>query len=76
MKAKVFDIVLRDASSGKSVAAHIEERLNNFLEDRPQITLAATHVNTVTLPPERDSMRGSEAAEPTFVIFATLFYSE
>ena len=76
MKAKVFDIVLRDTSSGESAPARLEEKLNGFLKERPHITLAATHVNTITLPPERNAMRGSEGAEPSFIMLCTLFYNE
>ncbi|MCI0744612.1 MAG: hypothetical protein L0Y58_04320 [Verrucomicrobia subdivision 3 bacterium] len=76
MKAKVFSIVLREVSAGNSASARLEEEINNFLEARPNITLAATHMNTVTLPPERNAMRGTEGAEPSVIIFSTLFYSE
>jgi hypothetical protein len=76
MKAKVFEVVLQEPGTGESAAICLEGQLNNFRKENPRVILAATHMNTVTVPPGRDAMRGSEASEPSAVIFATLFYSD
>ena len=75
MKAKVFDVVLHKLPPGKSPASFLEEQLNEFFKQHLKIQLVATHMNTLILPPERNAMRGSEAAEPTVIIFSTLFYT-
>jgi hypothetical protein len=76
MKARVFDVVLHKLPPGKSPASYLEEQLNEFFKQHSKIQLLATHMNTLILPPDRNAMRGSEAAEPTVIIFSTLFYNE
>jgi len=76
MKAKVFEIVLHKLRAGQSPGMHLEEQLNSFLNEHPRVILAATHINTVSLPPERSAMRGTEAAEPSTVILTTVFYDD
>jgi hypothetical protein len=76
MKVKVFEVVLQKVGDGESSAVCLEGQLNNFLKENPRVILTATHMNTVTLPPERNAMRGSEASEPSAAIFVTLFYSD
>ena len=74
MKAKVFDVILHKLPTGKSPSVHLEEQLNNFLKQHPNIKLLGTHMNTLIVPPERSAMQGSEAAEASVIIFSTLFY--
>jgi hypothetical protein len=74
MKAKIFEVVLHKLPSGKSPAAALEEQLNNFLVERPQLRLMATHMSTLVSPAEPNAMPRSE--ESTIVIFCTLFYTE
>jgi len=74
MKAKIFEVVLRKLPSGKSPATALEEQLNNFLVERPQLRLMATHMSTLVSPAEPDAMPRSE--ESSIVIFCTLFYTE
>ena len=76
MKARVFDVVLHKLPAGKSPASYLEEQLNDFFKQHPNVDLLATHMNTLVLPPDRSAMRGSEAAEPAVIIFSTIFYSE
>ena len=76
MKARVFDIVLHKLPAGKSPASYLEEQLNDFFKQHPNVDLLATHMNTLVLPPDRSAMRGSEAAEAAVIIFSTIFYSE
>jgi len=76
MKAKVFDAVLHKLPAGKSPAAYLEERLNDFFKEHSKIQLVATHMNTLILPPDRNAMQGSGAGEPSIIIFSTLFYRD
>ena len=74
MKAKIFEVVLRKLPSGKSPASALEEQLNNFLLEHPQLQLMATHMSTLVSPAEPNAMPRSE--ESSIVIFCTLFYTE
>jgi len=74
MKAKIFEVVLHKLPSGKSPATALEEQLNNFLVDRPQLRLMATHMSTLVSPAEPNATPRSE--ESSIVIFCTLFYTD
>lgn len=74
MKAKIFEVLLHKLPSGKSLATALEEQLNDFLVDRPQILLMATHMSTLVAPAEPNAMPKSE--QSIIVIFCTLFYTE
>ena len=71
MKVKIFEVVLHKLPSGKSPATALEEQLNAFLLDRPQLRLTATHMSTLVSPA---AMPRSE--ESSIVIFCTLFYTD
>jgi hypothetical protein len=74
MKAKVFEVLLHKLPSGKSPATALEEQLNDFLAQRLDIQVAATHMNTIVAPAEPNAMPSS--TESTIIIFCTLFYTE
>jgi hypothetical protein len=74
VKAKIFEVVLHKLPSGKSPATALEEQLNSFLVDRPQLRLMATHMSTLVSPAEPNAMPRSE--ESSIVIFCTLFYTD
>ena len=74
MKARVFEVVLHKLPSGKSPATALEEQLNGFLGERPQLRLVATHMSTLVSPAEPNAMPRSE--ESSIVIFCTLFYTD
>lgn len=74
MKAKVFEVVLRTPPSGKSPASALEEQLNDFLGQRPELRLVATQMSTLVSPAEPNAMPRSE--ESSIIIFCTLFYTE
>ena len=74
MKAKVFEVVLHKLPSGKSPATALEEQLNGFLSERPQLRFLATHMSTLISPAEPNAMPRSE--ESSIVIFCTLFYTD
>ena len=69
-----FEAVLHKLPSGKSPATALEEQLNNFLVERPQLRLMATHMSTLVSPAEPNAMPKSE--DSSIVIFCTLFYTE
>ena len=73
MKAKVFEVVLHKLASGKSPASLLEEQLNVFLAQRPQVQLVATHMSTLVSPAQPDAMPRLEAS---IIIFCTLFYTD
>ena len=74
MKAKVFEVVLHKLPSGKSPASALEEQLNGFLVQHPDLQVMATHMNTIVAPAEPNAMPSSE--ESSVIIFCTLFYAE
>ncbi len=74
MKVKIFEIVLHKLASGKSPASILEEQLNGFLAQRPQLQLVATHMSTLVSPAEPNAMPKSE--EASIIIFCTLFYTD
>ena len=74
MKAKIFEVVLHKLPSGKSPASALEEQINAFLSQRPQLRLVATHMSTLVSPAEPNAMPASE--ESSIIIFCTLFYTD
>jgi hypothetical protein len=74
MKAKVFEVVLHKLPSGKSPATALEEQLNEFLVQHPDLRLVATHMSTLVSPAEPNAMPRSE--ESSIIIFCTLFYTD
>jgi len=64
--------MLHKLASGASPASVLEEQLNRFLGELPQLRIVATHMNTVVTPAEPDSMEGAE--ESTIIIFYTVLY--
>jgi hypothetical protein len=74
MKAKIFEVILHKLSSGKSPATVLEEQINRFLAERPQLRVFATHMSSLVTPAEPNAMPKSE--EAAIVIFCALFYSE
>ena len=74
MKVKIFEIILHKLPSGKSPATALEERLNEFLSQHPDLRLVTTHMSTLVAPAEPNAMPRSE--ESSIVIFCTLFYTD
>jgi hypothetical protein len=74
MKAKIFEVILHKLQSGKSPATALEEQLNQFLDQHPDLHLVTTHMSTLVSPAEPNAMPMSE--EASIVIFCTLFYTE
>lgn len=74
MKVKIFEVVLHKLPSGKSPATALEEQLNGFLVERPQLRLVATHMSTLVSPAEPNAMPSSE--DSSIIIFCTLFYMD
>ena len=74
MKAKIFEVVLHRLPSGKSPATALEEQINGFLGQHPDLRLLATHMSTLVSPAEPNAMPRTE--ESSIVIFCTLFYAE
>ena len=74
MKAKIFEVVLHKLPSGKSPACALEDQLNQFLAQHPDLRLMSTHMSTLVSPPEPNGMPRSE--ESSIIIFCTLFYAD
>jgi len=74
MKAKVFEVILHKLPSGKSPATALEEQINDFLAQHPDLRLMSTHMSTLVSPAEPNAMPRSE--EASIVIFCTLFYTD
>ncbi len=74
MKAKIFEVVLHKLPSGKSPATALEEQLNGFLSQHPNLQLVSTHMSTLVSPAEPNAMPRSE--ESSIIIFCSLFYTD
>jgi len=74
MKAKVFEVLLHKLPSGKSPASELEDQLNAFLAQSPDLHVVATHMNTIVAPAEPNAMPSTE--ESTIIIFCTVFYQD
>ncbi len=74
MKAKIFEVVLHKLPSGKSPATAMEEQLNHFLAQHPDLELVTTHMSTLVSPAEPNAMPST--AESSIIIFCTLFYND
>lgn len=74
MKTKIFEVVLHKLPSGKSPASALEEQLNDFLGQHPDLRLVASHISTVVSPAEPNAMPVVE--EAAIILFCTLFYTE
>ena len=74
VKVKVFEVILHQLPSGKSPASALEEQLNNFLAQYPELRVVATHMNTIVSPAEPNAMPSSE--DSSIIIFCTLFYTD
>jgi hypothetical protein len=73
MKVKIFEVVLRKLPSGKSPTTALEEQINEFLGQNPDLHLVTSHMSTLLSPAEPNAMPRTEDA--SIVIFCTLFYS-
>jgi len=74
VKAKTFEVVLHKLPSGKSPATALEEQLNEFLGQHPDLALVTTHMSTLVAPAEPNAMPKTE--ESSIIIFCTLFYND
>jgi hypothetical protein len=74
MKAKIFEVVLHKLPSGKSPATALEEQLNQFLSQHPDLQLVSSHMSTLVTPAEPNAM--PQTVESSIVIFCTLFYND
>jgi len=74
MKAKIFEVILHKLPSGKSPATALEEQINEFLSQNPDLQLVSTHMSTLISPAEPNAMPRTE--ESSIIIFCTLFYTD
>ncbi len=74
MKVKLFDVVLHNVPPGKSPSTQLEELINGFLKNHPNLIVTATHMNTLVVPATPASLVGGETSQPSVILFATLYY--
>jgi len=74
MKVKIFEVALHKLPSGKSPATALEEQINEFLAQHPDLRLVATHMSTLISPAEPNAMPRTE--ESSIILFCTLFYTD
>ncbi|MGA2787535.1 MAG: hypothetical protein ABSF60_08405 [Verrucomicrobiota bacterium] len=74
MKAKIFEVVLHKLPSGKSPATALEEQINGFLSQYPDLKLVTAQMSTLVTPAEPNAMPRTE--ESSIIIFCTLFYND
>ena len=74
MKVKTFEVVLHKLPSGKSPVTAIEEQINQFLAEHPDLKLVATHMNSLVMPADPNAMPRIEDAY--VIAFCALFYND
>ena len=74
MKVKIFEVILHKLPTGKSPATALEEQLNAFLAEVPNLQLVTSHMSTLVAPAEPNAMPSSE--ESSIILFCTLFYRD
>ena len=74
MKAKIFEVVLHKLPSGKSPATALEEQLNEFLGQHPDLKLITAQMSTLVTPAEPNAMPRTD--ESSIIIFCNLFYND
>ena len=74
MKVKIFEVVLHKLPTGQTPATALEEQLNQFLGQHPDLKLIASHMSTLVMPAEPNAM--PQAEEAYIIFFCTLFYNE
>jgi hypothetical protein len=74
MKVKIFEVILHKLSSGRSPATALEEQVNEFLGQNPDLRIVSSHMSTLVSPAEPNAMPRTE--ESFIVIFCTLFYTD
>ena len=74
MKVKTFEVTLHKLPAGKSPVTALEEQINQFLVQHPDLKLVATHMNSLVMPPEPNAMPRTD--EAYVISFCALFYTE
>ena len=74
MKVKIFEVILHKLPTGKSPATALEEQLNAFLAEFPNLQLVTSHMSTLVAPAEPNAMPSS--TESSIILFCTLFYRD
>jgi hypothetical protein len=74
VKAKVFEVTLHQQPAGKSSTSALEDQINTFLAQQPEVKIVSTHINTVLVPAAPTAMRSSQ--DSSIAIFCTVFYSQ
>ncbi len=74
MKVKTFEVVLHKLPSGQSPVTAIEELINQFLAQHPDLKLVTTHMSSLVIPAEPNAMPKTE--ESSIVVFCALFYND
>jgi len=74
MNAKIFEVVLHKLPSGKSPATAMEEQINQFLAQHPDLELVTSHMSTLVSPAEPNAM--PRTVESSIIVFCTLFYND
>ena len=74
MKVKTFEVVLHKLPSDKSPVTALEEQINQFLAQHPNLNLVTTHMNSLVMPPEPNAMPRTD--EAYVIAFCALFYTE
>jgi hypothetical protein len=74
MKVKTFEVVLHKLPSGKSPVTALEELINQFLGQHPNLRLVTTHMSSLVMPAEPNAMPSTE--ESAIIVFCALFYND
>lgn len=76
MKAKVFSIPLRTSSPGRSSLQDLEDQLNDYLDDNPNLTVADLKLNCLTTPLDPKADTRSPMPANAVTLLATVLFKE
>ena len=74
MKVKTFEVALHLLPSGKSPVTALEEQINQFLGQHPDLKVVATHMSSLIMPPDPNVMPKREGS--SVIVFCALFYND
>jgi hypothetical protein len=76
MKVKVFSIPIRTNTVGRNPLQDLEDQLNDYLEDHPNLTVTDLKVNCLTAPQDVKPDNRSPMHVNAVTLLATLLFKE
>lgn len=76
MKAKVFSVPVRVGAIGRNPLQDLEDQLNDYLDDHPNLTVADLKLNCLTAPQDVKPDGRAAFSPNTVTLLATLLFKE